>query len=265
MKIRFLIVIVMMSMISIPVMGGNIVNANMDVGFGNVNITATGFDSSTWHPGSIGQQNQLMATGGFIGTYSVNQGNYGSLNSYVNLNSYPGGADFVFQDYQDFNVLSANHTNNVEGTFYARAAGNNDQVAMNLKSVGSMYVWSEATNPYSAPSLQGNYIAKEVTTKKDGILKTDLGLSVSTDGLATMSNSNIWGWTNGETGTSSTNYSGGIRNVTATGSGQLVQFGLGTNSLTYNADYVLPGGGSATGGIVSFNNGLNGTYSMSAN
>ncbi len=203
--------------------------------------------------------------GGFAGTYTVSQGSYGSLNSYVNLNSYAGGADFVLTDYQNFNVLSANHINNVEGYLFAHASGSDDQVAMNLKSVGSMYVWSEATNPWSSPALQGNVIEKQVWTNTNGTPTTNLYLGVSTDGLATMSNTNIWGWTNGETGTSSTNYGGGTRTVSATGSGTLIQDGFGVNGFSYSNNYAMPGGGSFGGGVFSFNGGITGTYSMSAN
>ena len=266
------IAVVVLLMVSAQAGAGQIYSGIYDVPLGSVNVTLTGFDSSVWHPGSIGQQINLTAgdgmggLGSFVGTMTVNQGNYGSLQTYVNLNSYAGGAGLEFTDYQDFNVLSANHINNVEGYFYAAAMGNNGNVQMNLKSIGSMYVWSEATNPGAANPLQGNYIEKHVWTTQSSVPKTDLQLLVVTSGLATMSNSAAWGWTNGETGTSNTNYSGGTRNVSATGTGTLVQNGFGANFLSYSASYTMPGGGTAGGGAWNFNpGGISGTYCMSAN
>jgi hypothetical protein len=250
-----------------PAMAIQICNTVMDVQSGTVTTTVAGIDISTLHNGQVGQDIGLFATGGFQGTLTVNQGNYGILSTFVNVNSatYGVGADLQFSDHQIFNVMSGNHTNNVEGYFYAEAAGNNGNVQMNLKSIGSMYSWHEATDPYSANPLQGTYIEKEVWTKQNGVLKTDLGLLVNTTGLATMSNSNTWGWTNGETGTSNTNYGGGTRNVSATGTGALTQYGYGTNNLTFNCNYTMPGGGTVGGGLWNFNNGISGTYSMSGN
>lgn len=244
------------------VSAGKIVDVTMDV-VGTVDITANGYDHSTWHPGIIGETNRFFGLGGFSGDYTVNDGTFGKLSSYINVNSKDGGADFELYDYQDFNVLSANCINNVEGYFYAHASGNDNQVAMNLKSVGSMYVWSEATNPCSAVALRGGFIEKEVFTTQNDILKTDLYLGVSTDGVATMHNSNIWGWTNGQHGTSSTNYGGGTRSVSATGSGIYTQSVGGINSFNFNG-FSSPGGGlmTMTG---NFNAGFNFQYSMSAN
>jgi len=254
-------------LVSMPAIAVEICNSIMDVGFGSVNTTITGIDTSTWHNGQMGQQINLAANGGFQGTLLVNQGNYGILNSFVNLDSatYGIGANLQFSDHQIFNVMSGNVTNNVEGYFYAQAAGNNGNVEMNLKSIGSMYVWSEATNPGGQPPLQGNYIEKRVWTTQDGTPKTDLGLWVNTDGLATMSNSAAWGWTNGQSGTSSTNYGGGTRNVSATGSGTLVQNAWGANGWTYTASYTSGGGGGGGGGVWNFTGGITGTYSMSSN
>jgi len=263
----FLASVIAALLVSMPAMAIEICNSVMDVQLGTVNTTVTGVDTSTLHTGQMGQQINLTAMGGFQGNLLVNQGNYGIVNTFVNVNSatYGIGADFQLSDHQIFNVMSGNHTNNVEGYFYARAAGNNGNVDMNLKSVGSMYVWSEATNPGGANPLQGSIIEKEVWTTQDGTLKTDLGLWVNTDGLATMSNSAAWGWTNGETGTSSTNYNGGIRNVSATGTGTLSQYGYGANSLDFNCNYTMPGGGTIGGGLWNFNAGISGTYSMMAN
>jgi len=242
------------------VMAADTVNVTMNVPAGYVGITTNGIDTSTLHPGVVGETNSLSATGGFSGTYKVSEGPYGALYSSVNLNSYSGGADFVMTDTQDFNILSGNHNYNVIGGFHAHASGNDNQVAMNLKSVGSMYVWSESTNPYWSPALQGSLIEKEAWTTKNGVLKSDVYIGVSTTGLASISNGNIWGWGNGETG-SSGDYGGGVRTVSATGNGNYTQTGYGATSLTFNGFNF--GAGSALL-IGSFTGGMSGTYSMSA-
>jgi len=259
--------VVAVLLVSMPAIAVEICNSIMDIGFGTVNTTITGIDTSTWHNGQMGEQINLTAMGGFQGTLLVNQVNYGALNTFVGLKSYAGGADLQFSDHQICNVTGANRIYNVEGYFYARAAGGGiaDDVQMNLKSIGHATGWQEATNPWSAVPLQGNYIEKRVQTTQDGTLKTDLGLGVNTDGLATMSNSNIWGWGNGDTGTSSTNYGGGTRNVSATGTGTLVQNAWGANGWTYTASYTSGGGGGGGGGVWNFTGGITGTYSMSAN
>lgn len=253
------IVIAFLLLVSIAMAGD--VEVNMDVDGGSVGIVTDGKDSTTWHPNSIGETNTFSGFGGFEGIYKAVEGVYGALNSFINVDSKEDGADFVMTDYQDFNVLSANHINNVEGYFYAHSSGNDGRVAMNLKSIGSMYVWSEATNTYSLAPLRGSVIEKGVFTTKNDIPKTNLFLGVYTNGEATMSNSNIWGWTNGETGTSNTNYGGGTRTVTSTGTGSYLQQGFGANSLIFNGFNF--GAGSAALSA-SFSGGMSGTYSMSS-
>jgi len=246
---------------------------------GTLGITTQGFTSATppgsgVTPGALGEINTLYAGGTFQGTYLTSVSNYGILGTYVNANANGGGgAAFVMTDHQIFDAMSGNHHNGITGDFFASASGGmsgadylaSPDAAINMKSIGSMYVWSEATNPGGQPPLQGNYIEKRVWTTQDGTLKTDLGLGVNTDGLATMSNSNIWGWGNGDTGTSSTNYGGGTRNVSATGTGTLVQNAWGANGWTYTASYTSGGGGGGGGGVWNFTGGITGTYSMSAN
>ena len=239
------------------------VSVDMNLDNANVNTYADGKDTTTWHTGVVGETNSFTGAGYFSGNWhSSTNGNYGILGSFVNVNSKPSGADFELTDSQDFNVMSGNHVNNVVGGFYAHASGTTDQVAMNLKSIGSMYVWSEATNPYSNPPLRGNVIEKEVWTTKNTVPNTHLYLGVSTDGIASMSNSNIWGWGIGEKGEPTTNYGGGTRTVTATGAGSCQQDGFGANSLNFNG-FSFGGGGSASLSG-SFSNGMSGTYNMDA-
>lgn len=239
-----------------------IVDMTMNVDSGVVVVNTNGIDSSTWHPGAVGQANGFAGVGGFSGTYKVYGGNYGALEAQINAASKPGGADFQFGDTLYFNVLSANHINNVIGDFSAHASGIDGNVAMNLKSVGTMYVWSEATNPYSQPALQGNLIEKGAIVTKNAVPVAQGYLLVSTNGLATIYNSNIWGWGIGETGTLTTNYGGGTRNVSATGSGVYNQAGFGQNYMTYNG-FTLPGGGTLTT-TGPFNSGLSGVYQIDA-
>lgn len=261
MKSKILLSLVIGLLMVTSVLAVDIIDVDMDVNGGSIDITTNGIDHSTLHPNQVGETNTFSGAGDFMGNYHANEGSYGALGSYINVNSNVNGADFIMTDTQNFNVLSGNHNNNVIGYFYAHSSGNDNQVAMNLKSIGSMYVWSEATNPYSLAPLRGNLIEKGVSTTKDGVPKTNLFLGVATDGIVTMSNSNIWGWTNGETGTSSTNYGGGIRTVSATGNGNYYQSGFGVNSLTFNGFNF--GAGSATLGA-TFNGGMTGTYSMSS-
>ena len=237
----------------------NVVDVDMDVNSGSVDIATNGFDHSTWHPGSIGETNTFSGLGDFEGNYHASEGSYGKLNSFINVNSDVFGAEFIMTDYQDFNILSANNNRNVEGYFSAYAGGS-DNVAMNLKSVGSMYVWSEATN--GGIALQGNLIEKRAWTTKDDIPKSGIYLEVGTTGLASISNSAAWGWTNGGIGSSSANYNGGTRTIIATGDGTYLQQGFGANSLNFNGfDF---GAGSAELSATFFG-GMSGTYAMSSN
>lgn len=240
--------------------GSSNMNTNW-AGIGNLSITTNGIDSSTWHPGQTGQINTFMGSGDFAASIRANSGNYGALGTYVNASTATGAA-FLMTDTQNFNILSANHNNNVVGNFAAGASGTN--AAMNMKSIGSMYLWSEATDPYSAAPLQGSSIFKQATTTKDSVQIAGLYVGVSTTGTATMSNSNIWGWGISENGNAYTNYGSGTRNISSTGAGTLSQNGFGANNFSYNANYTMPGGGSVVPGGFLFNNGISGTYNMSA-
>lgn len=209
-------------------------------GGGSVVITATGIDASTWHPGAVGQVNNFTASGEFTVQYDAYAGSYGSLQTYVNASS-TLGATFTMTDAHDFNILSANHNYNTTGVFYARATGVDAE--MNLKSIGSMYVWSEATNPYSQPALQGSYIEKDYQMYTSSVLTATMNLTVVTTGSAHLHNSNIWGFGGWEDGSISTNYgsktSGNIRTVHATGAGSATQYISAIN-----------GGYSDTSGVV---------------
>lgn len=224
----------------------------------DLSIYTEGKDGTAWHPGNVGQFNTFDAEGAFTSHYSsASNGNYGILGSYVNA---VGSADFVMTDIQDFNVMSGNHHYNTVGYFCAEAYG--EDAAMNLKSIGSMYVWSEATNPCSQPSLRGAYIEKSVGVKTDSSLTAYLDMSVSTtSGIATIANSNIWGWGINENGTITSNYNGGTRNVSATGDGNYSQIAFGTSQLNFNG---FNFGSGVAQLIADFVGGMSGTYTMDA-
>jgi hypothetical protein len=267
--------------------GTHVATTTMDVlttSLGDITILSEGYDvwesqcrTLPWNPDQVGEQNGFWGTstsGGWTGTYKVtSNANFGELQSFINVAAKAGGADFQMTDTQYFNIMSGNRAYNVVGNFFAHASGNDDQVAMNLKSVGSAVVWSEATNNitgFPGPGLRGNWIEKEVWVKKGGVPMTDLYLGVSTNGIASIANVGAWGFDNRDSGIlSSTNYNrpynDGSRTVSATGAGQLIQTGFGLNSLTFSGTYTFPGGGSTsltTPGGFDFNNGMSGTYSM---
>jgi len=238
------------------------VNANMDVNNGMVTIIATTYDHSTWHPGSAGGQETLTGVGSFTGTYKVSEGNYGALYGQVNLGDKGAGAIFTLSGTIDFDVTSANHNRGTYTNYYFEANGNN--AAMNLKTVGSMYVWSEATNPYWQPPLQGNYIEKYVESIKKSDSST-IGLTniwVGTDGTATMSNSNIWGFGANENGKVTSHYggSGNTRTVTASGTGRYYQEAYGVNGVTFNGFTFGPGSNPIM--TAPFSGGMSGNYEM---
>lgn len=244
---------------------------------GTLGITTQGFTSATppgsgVTPGALGEINTLYAGGTFQGTYLTSVSNYGILGTYVNANANGGGgAAFVMTDHQIFDAMSGNHHNGITGDFFASASGGmsgadylaSPDAAINMKSIGSMYVWSEATNGASSP-LQGQMIEKNVSTYQNGNPLSNLYLGVQTTGIATMSNSAAWGWATRESG-ATTHYDSGTRSVSATGTGTLVQNAWGANGWTYTASYTSGGGGGGGGGVWNFTGGITGTYSMSSN
>ena len=251
---------------------GQIGNVQFDIQSGSLSSTLSSYDNTNLHPGVLGETNTFTGVGGFKGSDIAYEQTYGSQSTYVNANGvasngYLNGANLKTVDDIHFDITSGNHENGINSEFTAIAQGSasadpTQNVGMNLKSVGSMYVWGEATNNYWLPPVQGQYIAKEVETTGPNTY-ADLVLSVGTTGVATMSNSNIWGWGADETGTATTNYAGGVRSLSSTGAGNYVQFGQGENTLTFNL-LNMPGGGIfSTSGI--FNNGLTGTYNMQGN
>jgi len=240
-------------------------SATFDINGGSFSATYKSTDTSTWHPGVVGEQTTFTAVGGFSGSMTATTGNYGSTYSTINAVAKAGGADLRFSDSQDFDILSANWNTHIDGYFFARAAGSDAQTTMNLKSVGTMYVWSEATN-LGTPELRGGVIEKGVKTWKSDVLQADLYIGLtSSAGDAKTINSAAWGFGTyaGATGTSSTSYNGGTRTLSASGSGTYLQTGYGLEYLDFNG-FVMGGGGSMTQSG-SFAGGFTGTYSMTGN
>lgn len=238
--------------------GGVVVDVNTTVPT-DLDINSLGRDGSAWHTGVVGETNTFTADGVFTSHYSTSVGNYGKLGSYINAST-STGAVFTMTDTQDFNILSANHNYNTVGTFYAEASG--PIADMNLKSIGSMYCWSEATNPHWASGLQGSYIEKSYLMSTSGNPTAYMDMVIGTSGLASISNSNIWGWGASENGTITTNYGGGTRTVSATGNGSYQQTGAGSTSLTFNG-FSFPNGG-AMQMLANYVGGMSGQYSMTA-
>ena len=249
--------------LEVDVDGSNVSSTTIifDIDSGSINITASGIDTSSWHLGSVGQRNMFLGSGNFTGTYVVKEGSYGSLWAGINVDA-SSSANFAFEDFLDFNVLSANHIYNTEGWFGSYAMG--DGATMNLKSVGSMYVWSEATNPYWKDPIGGNLIGKYALVNQSDVTQAFLNINVNTTGYATMDNSNIWGWGIGEAGSASTNYNGGTRTITATGSGTIYQEGYGKDYLQFNGYISTTGGHMVTSGVFFDNGTFSGTYVMVA-
>jgi len=239
-------------------------------GDGDVTITTTGVDSSTWHLGEVGEVNTFDATGTFVVSYDSYVGNYGALSTYVNASS-PTSAAFTMTDTHDFNILSANHSYDTEGTFTAVASGT--AASMNIGSIGSMYLWSEANYPYSTPALQGSNISKSYSMYTDDALTAMMVVGATTTGIAVMDHSNQWGFGSGEVGSidgskSSSNY------IVAVGTGTYQQYiSAGTNVVSGTAAQVdgnpvvigatLPGG--SVNVILNFLNSLTSVYSMNGN
>lgn len=206
-------------------------------GGGNLNITVTGIDSSTWNPGSVGQVNTFTAVGQYTVDYKSYTGVYGKLNSYVNAESTTGAA-FQMTDHQDFDILSANWNYHTVGDFTAYASGTSAQ--MNVGSIGSMYLWSEANYPYSTPALQGDTIYKNYNMETSGILTATMYVGVTTSGVATMDHSAQWGFGSSAKGSIDGSKSA-TNTVTATGTGHYQQYVASGTTLTSNANFTADG------------------------
>jgi len=244
-------------------------------GTGILYLDAQAVDTSTWHPGVVGNSNTFDAVGEFQGSFHAAVVGYGGLDTQVTATSAYGsnaGANFVYTDTQDFDVLSANWNRHVTGNFYAHASGSDGNVYMNLDTAPSMYVWSEAGG--YGDVLRGTVIEKEVWTEIGGAVTADLYVGVFTGpgGVASMQNSASHGWSTAvgydTYGHVTTNYAGGTRTVSATGYGYAAAGGFGNDGFTWDPKFTAIGGGS-TGTdpfgnpALFFNAGLTGTYHMS--
>jgi len=239
-------------------------------GGGTLVVTATGVDTSTWNPGSVGQTNTFTALDSFTASYNAYSGPYGRLNTYVNAGTTTGGT-FTMVDTQDFNILSANHNYNTVGTFVAGASG--VTAGMNLKSIGSMYCWSEASN--GGVGLYGESIGKSYDMLTNSVLTSTMLIQANATGGASISNSAAWGFGANENGTITTNYNGGTRLLMASGIGNYTQYVSSTtnlaSSVALNADgtpviinATMPGGAMSI--IANFLNSFTANpYAVTAN
>ena len=256
MKKRILIsltlaVVLLFSLSGVALAADPVVSVDVTTPSGVVNITTTGVDSSTWNPGATGETNSFSAVGGFTASYDAYTGSFGKLNTYVNAGT-TTGATFTMVDTQDFDILSANHNYGTVGTFTSVADGVN--AGMNLKSIGSMYVWSEASN--GGIGLYGTTIGKRYDMLTNSILTSTMLVQATATGGASISNSAAWGFGANENGTITTNYGGGTRTLSASGAGSYIQYASAGTSITSNANMNVDGtpvvvNTTTGGGVVS--------------
>jgi len=222
-------------------------------GGGITDITVTGVDSSTWNPGSTGQTNNFRAEGAYTVSYDSYAGIFGKLSSYVNASS-TTGAIFKMIDTHDFDILSANHNYGTVGTFTAEASGPTT-VDMNIGSIGSMYVWSEANYPSWSPPLQGTFISKQYDMLTNNILTATVDVVAYATGGAVLSNSAQWGFGANENGTVRSSLS--TTSLAASGAGTYTQYASASSNVVSNAamnvdgtpvvvNTTLPAGGAAS-------------------
>jgi hypothetical protein len=244
-------------------------NATFDVDWGTVTFTERGIDTSTLHPGQVGTEVTVALQGGYTGAAVGNLGNYGALQSHINVAAKSAGADFQVWNTDFFNVLSGNHTYNVVGQYYLHASGGDDRTALNCKIVPSMYVDSVATNPYWLKFLQGNVVEAMAATTKGGTLNSYVYVNLIVNDIAWLYNTNIWWAGNTEGAITTTNYSGGTREAHGTGGGSMSFDSYGANGAEGNINWAATGG-SSTGvdgfgrPTIFFGDKLDATYYMKA-
>ena len=246
--------------LAVPMVLAADLSLTFDMNSGIITVQNDGNDASTWHPGAIGQSSGFVAVGDVIGTYDSTEGVYGKLATYVSAYTDVGGGMFHATDYMNFNVLSANHNYNTEGYFTAHAEG--AYAEMNMKFIGSMYVWSEADDG-GINNLVGQNIYKTADVYQNNVCEGSIGIGIVTDGQAYMDNQNAWGFGIGEHGTVTADYNSGVNYIGSTGTGIYTQTAFGKDYLEFNG-IVLNGGGSASI-IGGFTGGYADTFTMAGN
>ena len=264
---------------------GSSLDTSFYVPGGTVDIDIRGYSSWSYQAGNLASRHTFHGEGDFKGDFDTSShGTHGYLSSYVNAES-NGQAKFTVYGMQDFDVSSGNHNRNTVGEIEACAFGS-DKAEMNLKLVGSMYIYKDATNPWNKNPVYGEgsdydvYHLTRITDKgADGQLGTEddsvigFGItefwrSTSTHGTgtgsATFSYNNIWAHYTDEDGKMDIPGGGSeSMTATATGTGSYYQEGYGKNNLVYNG-LSMPGGGlMITKG--TFYDGFSGNPSIHAN
>ena len=259
-----LAVFMAMLLMTNPVKAGD-VHITFDSGSGTTTITTVGKDATTWHPNQVGEVNTFTYSGDVKGTYDSEEGVYGRVNTWIHAYTDSGGGSFFVQDYQDFDVLSANIIYGFEGYYEAWASGS--YAEMNMKFIGHSTGFQEATDPYWQEALIGSNIGKYAEVNQSGVLQGKIYFEVVTNETAWMKQPQSWGWSisGSSVGQVSTEYSGYIdpREIYATGSGMFIESGYGKDYLEFENKVFLSGGTYSATGV--FNDGMSGTYHLLGN
>ena len=206
---------------------------------------------------------EFHGTGDFSSTFTVvTSGKY--LDSDVTASS-STGAGFNYYGWQNL----AGYTNNrVETSAWTHGSTSN----MNLRFDNSMYVVQlerhDTSNDFLSASGSGYNLGYQFGVSDGMIYSADMGIQLyddnSLDGGSGTIDTNQWhptatgsyGWGNpdGFESPNSPSYYTPTNTVSATGSGEYQQYGMGSSSLSYNG-MNMPSGGSANT-MVSFNGGF---------
>jgi len=260
--------VVSMLVMAVPTVFAGETHIVFDQDSGTTVITTVGIDTSGYHTGQTAQVNTFIYSGNVEGTYDSFEYNnptnsFGKLNTFISAKTDGGGGGFQVNEYMDFNILSANHIYNTEGFFTAGASG--AYAEMNMKFIGSMYVWSEADDS-GANCLIGQNIWKNAWVNQSNVLQGEIYIGITTDGQAQMWNAGDWGFGIGEHGTVTADYGSGLNYISATGSGTYSQWVYGNDYAEINGIVLLGGTGGLPFGFGGpFFGGLTGTYTMEGN
>jgi len=267
---RLFVALTFVAAFALSASAATIFTGTFDVNLGAAHFTVNSLDTSTLHTGAIGSTTMYDMVGGFHGDVTVNSGGfYGTQGAYYHLQAYPIGADLMVRASQDFHITSGNWPVTTVAFYTAHAAGPDQNTMINGAYSASMYVGSEATNPYWLACLQGAVIEKEGYITTGGIQTAYAYIGVAAT-LASFSNSNIWGMGFSADGTVTTHYDGlgNVRTYSATGPGQVTVDGFGSTLGTVALTLTTSGGPWSAGvdalgrPTIFFSNGATGTYTI---
>lgn len=247
-------------MLSVPVLATSVhVQYGMDSGTVSTYVDETSGNSHS----------EFHGTGDVNGDLWSDDQSYGMLQTDV-LASGAGGTDLQFIATQIFP--------NGGSTYGEIYAGGSDTAYMNARMQSSGYVFEmerhlSNSNPIvSASGASGYGLYHELQTNTSGGMNAQSTIQLGGSGSGSFDmnqwhasgvSSYGWGGPNNVNTPSPPGYYTPTLTVSATGSGQYMQTGLGLNSLTYNG-FSMPGGGSAST-FANFGGGFSGTPQVNAN